>query len=44
VDWLPGGRFEEGEFLFDPIFDEAAARPDDTELQRLGDTRAKGSF
>lgn len=42
IDWLPGGRFEEGEFLFDPIFDEAAARPEDAELQGLCDLRAKG--
>jgi hypothetical protein len=42
VEWLPGGRFEEGEFLFDPIFDEAASLPDDPELQRLCDPRAKG--
>jgi hypothetical protein len=42
VDWLPGGRFEEGEFLFDPVFDEAANRPGDGDLQRLGDSRAKG--
>ena len=42
VEWLPGGRFEEGEFLFDPIFDEAAAHPEDAELQRLCDPRAKG--
>ena len=42
VEWLPGGRFEEGEFLFDPIFDEAANHPEDKELQRLCDPRAKG--
>ena len=42
VEWLPGGRFEEGEFLFDPIFDEAASHPEDAELQRLCDPRAKG--
>ena len=42
VEWLPGGRFEEGEFLFDCIFDEAAAHPEDLELQRLCDMRAKG--
>ncbi|MCX6928004.1 MAG: hypothetical protein NT154_33060 [Verrucomicrobia bacterium] len=42
VEWLPGGRFEEGEFLFDPIFDEAANHPVDMELQRLCDPRAKG--
>ena len=42
VEWLPGGRFEEGEFLFDPIFDEAVQRPADAELQRLCDIRARG--
>ena len=42
VEWLPGGRFEEGEFLFDPIFDEAACHPEDAELQQLCDLRAKG--
>ncbi len=42
VEWVPGGRFEEGEFLFDPIFDEAAQRPEDAELQRLCDVRARG--
>jgi hypothetical protein len=42
VEWMPGGRFEEGEFLFDPVFDEAALNPQDTELQRLCDPRAKG--
>ena len=42
IEWLPGGRFEEGEFLFDSIFDEAANRPEDKELQRLCDPRAKG--
>jgi hypothetical protein len=42
IDWLPGGRFEEGEFIFDPIFDEATARPEDLELQGLCDLRAKG--
>jgi hypothetical protein len=42
VEWLPGGRFEEGEFLFDSIFEEAAIHPEDAELQRLCDPRAKG--
>ena len=41
-EWLPGGRIEEGEFLFDPIFDEAANHPEDAELQHLCDPRAKG--
>ncbi len=42
VEWLPGGRFEEGEFLFDSIFEEAASHPEDAELQQLCDPRAKG--
>jgi hypothetical protein len=42
VEWLSGGRFEEGEFLFDPIFDEAVSRPEDIDLQHLCDPRAKG--
>jgi hypothetical protein len=37
VEWLPGGRFEEGEFVFDPVFDEANAHPNDEQLQRLCD-------
>lgn len=41
VDWLAGGRFEEGEFLLDSVFDEAEAHPEDTDLQRLCDARAK---
>jgi hypothetical protein len=42
IEWLPGGRFEEGEFLFDSLFDEAANHSEDAELQRLCDPRAKG--
>ena len=42
VEWLPGGRFEEGEFLFDTLFDEAAAHPGDRHLQQFCDQRAKG--
>ena len=41
IEWLAGGRFEEGEFLLDPVFEEAHAHPDDTELQRICDARAK---
>ena len=41
VEWLAGGRFEEGEFLLDPVFEEAAAHPSDPELQRICDPRAK---
>jgi len=42
VEWLPGGRFEEGEFLLDPLFEEAANHPEDQALQKLFDPRAKG--
>lgn len=41
IEWLAGGRFEEGEFLLDPVFEEAALKPDEPELQRLCDPRAK---
>jgi hypothetical protein len=42
VEWLPGGRFEEGEFVFDPVFDEADGHPDDGKLQRLCDPLVEG--
>ena len=41
IDWLAGGRFEEGEFLLDSVFEEANAHPEDEELQRLCDPRSK---
>jgi len=41
IEWLAGGRFEEGEFLLDSVFEEAAAHPEEPELQRLCDPRAK---
>jgi hypothetical protein len=41
VEWLAGGRFEEGEFLLDPVFEEALSQPADAELHRLCDPRAK---
>jgi hypothetical protein len=41
IDWLAGGRFEEGEFLLDPIFDEANNHPEDEQLRRICDPRAK---
>jgi hypothetical protein len=41
IDWLAGGRFEEGEFLLDPIFEEAANHPQDERLRRICDPRAK---
>ena len=42
IEWLPGGRFEEGEFLFDPIFNEADEHPEDETLKKLCDPKAKG--
>jgi hypothetical protein len=42
VEWLAGGRFETGEFIFDSIFDEAEQHPEDAALQALCDSRAKG--
>ncbi len=42
VEWLPGGRFEEGELIFDSIYDEAAAHPEDVTLKALCDLKIKG--
>jgi hypothetical protein len=42
VHWLPGGRVEDGELMFDPIFDELNAHPNDPELANLCDQRVKG--
>src|SRR5262249_24942858 len=41
IDWLAGGRFEEGEFLLDPIFEEAAGHPRDGKLQGICDLKSK---
>jgi len=42
IEWLPGGRIEEGELLFDSIFDEADKNPGSQELQDLCDEKARG--
>jgi hypothetical protein len=42
VEWLPGGRFEEGEFIPDPLFDELDRHPGDEQLQRLFDPTIRG--
>jgi hypothetical protein len=42
VEWLPGGYFEEGEFVLDPVFDEADRHPEDTSLQSLCDPLVRG--
>lgn len=41
IEWLAGGRFDGGEFLLDPVYDEASNHPEDQELQRICDARAK---
>ncbi len=41
IEWLPGGRVEEGELFFDPVFDEADAHPEDETLKHLCDHRAR---
>ena len=35
VEWMPGGHFEEGEFVFDTIFEEAERMPQDEGLKAL---------
>ncbi len=42
VYWHPGGRIENGELVFDPIFNAFRDHPDDPELTRLCDERVKG--
>ncbi len=42
VRWFPGGRVEDGELMFDPIFNERQAHPDDPDLAKLCDPRVQG--
>lgn len=42
IYWHPGGRIENGELVFDPIFNAFREHPDDPELARLCDERVKG--
>ena len=42
VKWLPGGRIEHGELIFDSIFDDRVKYRDDQELAELCDERVKG--
>lgn len=42
IEWVPGGRIEDGELIFDTVFEDAV-RPDaDAELKHLCDDKAKG--
>ncbi len=42
IEWLPGGRFEDGELIFDAVFDELDKRPNDPELKALCDEKTRG--
>ena len=42
IEWLPGGRIEEGELVLDPIFDEFERNPNSPELRILCDDKARG--
>lgn len=42
IEWLPGARIEEGELIFDPVFDELDKTLGDTALQKLCDMKVKG--
>jgi hypothetical protein len=41
IEWLPGGRIEEGELIFDSTFD-LAEETNDPELRRLCDEKCRG--
>lgn len=42
IRWLPGGRVEQGELMFDDIFAEAERHPQDLVLRELCDIRVRG--
>lgn len=42
IEWLPGGHSEEGEFILDPVFEEAERRPQDDDLRRLCEPLVRG--
>ncbi|MCE5266640.1 MAG: hypothetical protein LLG00_01970 [Planctomycetaceae bacterium] len=41
IEWLPGGRIEQGELIFDPVF-ELAEETGDEHLRRLCDEKCRG--
>ena len=41
IEWLPGGRIEEGELIFDSVLD-LAEETNDAELRRLCDDKCRG--
>ena len=42
IQWLPGGRIEDGELIFDATFDLYDENPDNEELTEICDERARG--
>lgn len=42
IEWVPGGRIEAGELIFDTIFEDAAENDADPALKYLCDDKAKG--
>ncbi len=42
IQWLPGGRIDHGELIFDSTYDLADENSSDKELQQLCDERARG--
>jgi hypothetical protein len=42
IEWLPGGRIEEGELVIDSIFDELERVPVSPELRSLCDEKSRG--
>lgn len=42
IQWLPGGGIQNGELVFDSVFDELKAHPEDERLKRLVELRVKG--
>jgi hypothetical protein len=42
IQWLPGGRIQDGEFIFDSIFEEQEKHPANPDLAFLCDENAKG--
>ena len=42
IQWLPGGRIEEGELIFDPIFEQDFPDAEDRVVKRLYDEKSRG--
>jgi hypothetical protein len=42
IQWLPGGRIEQGELIFDPIFERGRQAACDEEMERFYDEKSRG--